>query len=359
MAIPALGALIAEPLYILADTAVVGHLGPDPLAGLAVASSILLILYSLFIFLAYGTTASVADSSVPATSAKPLTKRCKACGSPSWSAWSCAIAVTSFSGPLVGLLGATGDGARAGAHLPADQSVRCAGHAARPGRHRLSTRPAGHAHAVVRRGRFRRVQPRARVVADLRPRLRDRRVGPVDGDRAVGRRGGLRRVGRSSGARTTRSRSDPAPGNAPPDRRGRPRPVHPYRRAPRRVPGRDGRGRRASARSTSQPIRSPSRSGTSPRSTLDAIAIAGQALDRSPARRVGGRRRTRRRPADAAVGRRVGQSASVRRDLVDAQRTAGDLHQRPARSRPDRVPLGLRRHHAADQRRGVRARRAA
>jgi putative MATE family efflux protein len=52
--------LVAEPLYILTDTAVVGHLGTDQLAGLAIASSILLIGYSLFIFLAYGTTAAVA-----------------------------------------------------------------------------------------------------------------------------------------------------------------------------------------------------------------------------------------------------------------------------------------------------------
>lgn len=60
LAIPALGALLAEPLYILADTAVVGHLGTDQLAGLAVASSALLLGYAVFIFLAYGTTAAVA-----------------------------------------------------------------------------------------------------------------------------------------------------------------------------------------------------------------------------------------------------------------------------------------------------------
>jgi putative MATE family efflux protein len=60
LAVPALGALVAEPLYILGDTAVVGRLGTDQLAGLAVASSILLLLYSIFIFLAYGTTAAVA-----------------------------------------------------------------------------------------------------------------------------------------------------------------------------------------------------------------------------------------------------------------------------------------------------------
>ncbi|MDH3753902.1 MAG: MATE family efflux transporter [Acidimicrobiia bacterium] len=59
LAIPALGALAAEPLYILADTAVVGHLGTPQLAGLALASQVLLILVSIFIFLAYGTTATV------------------------------------------------------------------------------------------------------------------------------------------------------------------------------------------------------------------------------------------------------------------------------------------------------------
>ena len=59
LAVPAFGALVAEPLYILADTAVVGHLGTDQLGGLAVASSVLLTLYAMFIFLAYGTTAAV------------------------------------------------------------------------------------------------------------------------------------------------------------------------------------------------------------------------------------------------------------------------------------------------------------
>lgn len=60
LAVPAFFTLIAEPLYVLTDTAVVGHLGTPQLGGLAIASSILLIGYSLFIFLAYGTTAAVA-----------------------------------------------------------------------------------------------------------------------------------------------------------------------------------------------------------------------------------------------------------------------------------------------------------
>ena len=55
-----MGALVAEPLYLLADTAVVGHLGTLSLGGLAVASAALLLIYGLCFFLAYGTTATVA-----------------------------------------------------------------------------------------------------------------------------------------------------------------------------------------------------------------------------------------------------------------------------------------------------------
>lgn len=60
MALPALVALAAEPLYLLVDTAVVGHLGTPQLGGLAVAGTILTTSFSLFNFLAYGTTAAAA-----------------------------------------------------------------------------------------------------------------------------------------------------------------------------------------------------------------------------------------------------------------------------------------------------------
>jgi putative MATE family efflux protein len=59
LAIPALGTLVAEPLYVLVDTAIVGHLGTTELAGLALAATVLLTLHALLIFLAYGTTAAV------------------------------------------------------------------------------------------------------------------------------------------------------------------------------------------------------------------------------------------------------------------------------------------------------------
>jgi putative MATE family efflux protein len=60
LAIPAFGALVAEPLFLLADSAIVGRLGTAPLGGLAVASQALTTLVGISIFLAYGTTAAVA-----------------------------------------------------------------------------------------------------------------------------------------------------------------------------------------------------------------------------------------------------------------------------------------------------------
>lgn len=60
LAFPALGALIAEPLFLIADSAMVGHLGASPLAGLAVASAILQTAVGLMVFLAYSTTPLVA-----------------------------------------------------------------------------------------------------------------------------------------------------------------------------------------------------------------------------------------------------------------------------------------------------------
>ncbi|OSZ60594.1 MATE family efflux transporter [Streptomyces pharetrae CZA14] len=60
LAVPAFGALVAEPLFILADSAIVGHLGTAQLAGLGVASALLTTAVSVFVFLAYATTAAVA-----------------------------------------------------------------------------------------------------------------------------------------------------------------------------------------------------------------------------------------------------------------------------------------------------------
>ena len=60
LAVPALGALAAEPLYVLVDTAIVGHLGTPQLASLAIAAAVLSTAFTVFNFLTYGTTAQVA-----------------------------------------------------------------------------------------------------------------------------------------------------------------------------------------------------------------------------------------------------------------------------------------------------------
>lgn len=108
LAVPALGALVAEPLYVLADTAVVGNIGTTELAGLAVASSALLTGYAIFIFLAYGTTAAVSrllgadrhgDAAVQGVQGM-------------WLAMGLGVVVTAlavaFADPVVGALGAEG-----------------------------------------------------------------------------------------------------------------------------------------------------------------------------------------------------------------------------------------------------------
>ncbi|MFE5971088.1 MATE family efflux transporter [Streptomyces sp. NPDC056460] len=59
LALPAFGALVAEPLFLMVDSAIVGHLGTPQLAGLAIAAALLTTAVSVFVFLAYATTAAV------------------------------------------------------------------------------------------------------------------------------------------------------------------------------------------------------------------------------------------------------------------------------------------------------------
>lgn len=60
LAVPAFGALIAEPLFLLADTAMIGRLGAAELAGVGLAAAIVQTVTGLLIFLAYSTTPAVA-----------------------------------------------------------------------------------------------------------------------------------------------------------------------------------------------------------------------------------------------------------------------------------------------------------
>jgi putative MATE family efflux protein len=60
LALPALGSLAVEPLYILVDTAIVGRLGTAQLGGLALAATVLGLVVAACNFLTYGTTERVA-----------------------------------------------------------------------------------------------------------------------------------------------------------------------------------------------------------------------------------------------------------------------------------------------------------
>ena len=109
---PALGALAAEPLYLLVDTAIVGHLGTPQLAALAIAATILTTLVSLCIFLTYGTTAQVArlsgagdDAGAGRLAAQALWLAC-ALG------LALAVVCVALADPLVALLGGRGETAR-------------------------------------------------------------------------------------------------------------------------------------------------------------------------------------------------------------------------------------------------------
>ena len=60
LALPAFAALVAQPLFLLADTAIVARLGTEPLAGLGAGATVTSTLVGLMVFLAYGSTAMVA-----------------------------------------------------------------------------------------------------------------------------------------------------------------------------------------------------------------------------------------------------------------------------------------------------------
>jgi putative MATE family efflux protein len=111
LALPALGALAAEPLYLLVDTAIVGHLGRDQLAALGIASVILGGAFAVFNFLQYGTTAHVARAT--GAGAEEAAERLGA--QALWLSLAFGVAVSGaiavLAEPLVALVGGEGDAA--------------------------------------------------------------------------------------------------------------------------------------------------------------------------------------------------------------------------------------------------------
>ena len=109
LAVPAFGALIAEPLFLLADSAIVGHLGVAELAGVGLASTVLHTAVGLMVFLAYSTTPAVAR----AIGDGKLGKALAAGRDGVWLALLLGVVLAVlgfiFAEPLVGFMGATGD----------------------------------------------------------------------------------------------------------------------------------------------------------------------------------------------------------------------------------------------------------
>jgi putative MATE family efflux protein len=106
IAVPALGSLLVEPVYVLTDTAIVGRLGTVPLAGLALASTVLTTLVWVFNFLSYGTTVRVAVRRGRGDPAGAAADALQAL----WLASAIGIAVALFIGfAAEGLLGVIGD----------------------------------------------------------------------------------------------------------------------------------------------------------------------------------------------------------------------------------------------------------
>jgi len=108
LAVPALGALAAEPLYILVDTAIVGHLGRSQLAALGAAATVLSVL-AMFNFLQYGTTAQVARASGAGEDRTARRLGAQALWLSLAIGVALAVAVAAFAGPIVDLVGVEED----------------------------------------------------------------------------------------------------------------------------------------------------------------------------------------------------------------------------------------------------------
>ena len=276
LAVPAFGALVAEPLFLLADAAIVGRLGTVPLAGLGVAAALLGGAVSVFVFLAYGTTATVARRVGSGEGAGALSLGVDAL----WLAAGLGIAVAmigaALARTLVGLFGVGDDVAAEGATyllwampgVPGMFVVMAATGVLRG----AAGRPDTAGRRRIRRDR----QRGAQRGAGPRRRLGDRRlrVGNVDhatrhGDgRARRRRQRCPTAGRTAAAASQR---DQAGGD---DRRTADGPDAHHARGP---PADDGR-RRAPGRPALAAHQVAITVWTLLALALDALAIAGQTL---------------------------------------------------------------------------------
>ena len=293
LALPALGALAAEPLYVLVDTAIVGHLGRPQIAALGLAGIV-------------SPGRSRSSTSSP-TGRRPSSHARRARAGRTTAARLAAQALWVSLGIGVALLvvlevarGAAAPGTRRAravrrvrAHVLPDRGARTSGRAHRPRGPGLPARRLEPAPSARDRRRRERRERRARGALRLRLPLGHRRLGGRDGDRA-GRHGrGVRR--RAAAAARALEAAERARDAA--DGADRAPDLRPHGGALRLVPRR-GVGARADGRRRDR--RAPDRVPALP--LPRARARRGRdrrAGDRRPdARRRRRRRRVRRRGAD-------------------------------------------------------------
>ena len=153
LAVPAFVTLVAEPIFLLADSVIVGHLGTIQLAALGVAAAALADRSpaSSSSWPTAPRAPSPAGSARP-TIAAPSPSASTGCGWPSCSAWPPASTLLAARA-RTGRAGSapTGRCTTSATDLPADQRALGAGHPAQLRLHRRPARPAGHPHPARRR----------------------------------------------------------------------------------------------------------------------------------------------------------------------------------------------------------------
>lgn len=107
LAVPAFATLLAEPLLVLADSAIIGHVSTAALAGLGVAASVIGLVIGLCIFLAYGTTATVARRLGAGDLRGALAGGLDGITLGALVGTGLAVVLSSLAGPIVGLYGVT------------------------------------------------------------------------------------------------------------------------------------------------------------------------------------------------------------------------------------------------------------
>lgn len=105
LALPSLGALIAQPLFVLTDSAFVAHVSTDALAGLGLASTIVTTVVSLSVFLAYSTTAAVARAFGAGRLREAIARGVDACWLAVLIGVGAAVLLLTLGGPILQLFG--------------------------------------------------------------------------------------------------------------------------------------------------------------------------------------------------------------------------------------------------------------